>query len=152
MPNPELMKLMQGGAGGKTGAPPPPAPAGGSPSSGAPVGAPMTTPQANEGEQQAAMVDISMAFDLLEKSMSAFGAESKAGQALHKALGIMVKEFGEKREKAKPLVPAELMQLMQGLPQGAGGSPEMKAMAGGGMPPGGAPPPGAGAPPMPMAA
>ena len=139
MPDQALMQLMQG-AGGKSAPPPPPAAAGPAPG-GAPVGSPMTTPQPNEGEQQAAMVDISMAFDLLEKSMAAFGTETPQGQALHKALGVMTKEFGEKREKAKPLVPAELMQLMSGLPQAGGGSPEMAAAAGGGMPPGGAPPP-----------
>ena len=132
MPDPqELMQLIAGGAGAK-GAPPavaPPAAPGGAPS-----GVPMTTPQPNEGEQQAAMVDISMAFDLLEKSLGAFGSESPQGQAIHKALGVMTKEFGEKRQKAKPLVPAELMQLMGSLPQAGGGSPEMKAMAGGGAP------------------
>lgn len=138
MPDEALMKLMAGGA-GKTGAPgaAPPPPGG---PTGAPVGAPMTTPQPNEGEQQAAMVDISMAMDLLEKSLSSFGSETPAGQSIHKALGIISKEFGEKREKAKPLVPAELMQLMGSLPQAGGSTPEMKAMQGGGMPPGGAPP------------
>ncbi len=146
MPDPKLIALMQG-AGGKSAPPPPPA-AAGAPPGGAPVGAPMTTPQPPEGEQQAAMVDISMAMDLLEKSMASFGTETPQGQAIHKALGAMVKEFGEKKEKAKPLVPAELMQLMSGLPQAGGGSPEMGAMAGGGAPPGGMPPPGAGAPPM----
>lgn len=145
MPDEALMKLMQG-AGGQAGPTPPPAAAGPAPG-GAPVGAPMTTPQPNEGEQQAAMVDISMAMDLLEKSMGSFGTESPQGQAIHKALGAMIKEFGEKRDKAKPLVPAELMQLMSGLPQAGGGSPEMKAM-GGAPPPGAMPPPGAGAPPM----
>lgn len=145
MPNAELMQLMQGGA-GKTGAAAPPPPGGAAPG-GAPVGAPMTTPQPNEGEQQAAAVDISMAMDLMEKSLSAFGTESEHGQAIHKALGALMKPFGQKRDKAKELVPAELMQLMSSLPQGGGGSPEMKAMAGGG-----APPPGAGAPPPAMAA
>lgn len=134
MPDEALMQLMAGG--GKTGSPPPAA-APGAPPGGAPVGAPMTTPQPNAGEQQAAMVDISMAFDLLEKSLGSFGTETPQGQAIHKALGMLNKEFGEKREKAKPLVPAELMQLMSGLPQAGGGSPEMKSMTGGGMPPGG---------------
>jgi hypothetical protein len=100
----------------------------------------MTTPQVNEGEQQASMVEISMAFDLLEKALTSFGSESQAGQAIHKALGIMTKQFGEKRQEAKPLVPAELMQLMSALPQAGGGSPEMQAMAGGGAPTAGAPP------------
>lgn len=136
MPDPKLMQLMQGGA-GKTGAgAPPPAP--GAPPGGAPVGAPMTTPQPNEGEQQAAAVDISMAMDLMEKSLSSYGTESEQGQAIHKALGALVKSFGKKNDKAKELVPAELMQLMSSLPQGQGGTPEMK---GAGAPPAAAAPP-----------
>lgn len=107
----------------------------------------MTTPQPNEGEQQAANVDISMAMDLLEKSLMAFGSESDQGKTLLTCLTGLSKTFGAQRPKSQSLVPAELKQLMSSLPQGGGGTPEMKAMGA----PGGAPP-GAGAPPMPMAA
>jgi hypothetical protein len=48
------------------------------------------------------------------------------------------------RDKAKPLVPAELMSMMKALPQAGGASPEMKAPAAGGAP--------GGAQPMPQAA
>ncbi len=110
---------------------------------GGPVGAPLSTPQPNEGMQQEAMVNLSMAMDLMEGSLGAFGTGSPEGQAVHKALGALVKVLGPQREKAQDLQGAELMQLMSSLPQAGGGSPEMAAGAG-------APPPGAGAPPPPM--
>lgn len=133
------MKVIAGGA-GKTGgsledAPP------AAPGAGAPVGSPMTTPQPNEGMQQAAAIDVSMALDLLERSLPPFGSDSKEGKALFSALDSLSKVFGDRREKAKTLVPAELMQLMSSLPQAGGATPEMKALMGGGAPGGAAPPP-----------
>jgi hypothetical protein len=135
VPPDKLMQLMSGAGKGAGGAPPsqPGAP------NNAPVGAPMTTPQNSEGEKQAAMIQISLAMDLLEKSLPPFGAESKEGQALMSAMGALVKSFGEKRDSAKPLIPAELKILMQ---QAGMKSPELQAMGGGGQPGAGAKPPG----------
>lgn len=114
MPDPQqLMQLMQQG---------------GQQAGGAPVTAPMTSPQQNEGQQQAAMVDISMAMDLLEKSLPLFGSETDQGRSLLSALTGLSKTFGEQRDKGRQLVPAEIMQLMQSLPQGGGASPEMQSM------------------------
>lgn len=136
MADADLMRLMAGDgspAGGAGGAP-----TAGAPPTGAPVGSPMTSPQGNDGIQQAALVDISMALDLLEKSMAAFGTETMEGQALHKALGTLVKQFGQKRESGQQLQGAELQQLMQSMGQK---SPEMMAMMGGQQqPPAGAAP------------
>lgn len=132
--NQELMALM-GGA-GKTGGAAPSEPV--DPAA-APLTAPQTTPQPNEGEQQEAMVSIAMAMDLMESALVAFGSESEQGKALLSSLSGLSKSFGQKRDKGKQMVPAELMMMMQKLPQAGGASPEMKAM--------GAPPPGAGAPP-----
>ena len=142
---PELMKVIAGGAGKSGGAAPP---AQGTPP-GTPNGAPMTTPQPAEGEQQAAMIGVSLAMDLLEKALPPFGAESKEGQALMAAMSGLTKQLGEKRDSAKPLIPAELKVLMQqaGMKSpemqamGAGGAPGAGAPPGGGMPPGGAPQP-----------
>src|SRR5580700_7067561 len=109
MPGPQdLIKLIAGGGGQKAAPMPNAAPPGGPPPGGAPVGAPMTSPQQNAGVQKAAMVDISMAMDLLEKSLPPFGSESEEGKSLLSALSGLSKTFGEKRDKAKPLVPAEL--------------------------------------------
>lgn len=111
-------------------------PGGGNPAdaAGAPVGSPMATPQQNEGLQQSAMVDISMAQDLLEKSLGPFGSETEKGRALLSALQTLSKAFGETRQKSRDLQGAEISQLMQSLPAAGGASPEMKAMAGGGAP------------------
>ena len=100
----------------------------------------MMTPQPAEGEQMSAMIQISMAMQMIEKSLPAFGAESPEGEAIMEAMKKLGKAFGESEHKAKELVPAELRMLMQTLGQR---NPEQQAMAGGGP---------AGAPPMPKAA
>lgn len=99
----------------------------------------MTTPQANEGEQEAAYVDVTMAMDLIERALSAFGSESAPGKAMIGALSILSKEFAAKRDRAADLKEAEIMQLVSATQP----SPEMAAMK--------APAPG-GPPQMPMGA
>ena len=123
------MKVVQGG-GGKT-AQGEPTPADASVDSGAPQGAPSLTPQAPEGEQMSAMIQISMAMDMIGKAMPAFDEKSKEGEAMIDALAKLGRAFGEKEDKARELVPAELRMLMQTLGQR---SPEQTAMAGGGAP------------------
>ena len=123
---PELMALMNGGAGksGPTpGAGPNPGSAGPSPG-----GAPMTTPQAAAGDRQDGLVIVSLAGDLLEQALSKFGHETDDGQAVLDVLTKLAKKFGDTKAKTQELVPAELMQLMQSLPQAGGMSPEAKAM------------------------
>lgn len=115
------MKLMGGAAGGNPAAGPAAAP-----SEEAPLGAPMTTPQANAGDQQAAFTQISMAMDMLEKSLPAFGSETPEGKSLLGALTQLTKGFGQQRAGGADLIPAELQQLLQGLKP----SPEQAAMAG----------------------
>ena len=134
--NPELMKLVGGAgspggmpAGGSPGAPP------GAPQS-APVSSPMSTPEPKEGDKEGAYLQIQMTMDLLEKTLQAFGTESEEGDTVLKALSLLGKKFGEKREKSKEFVPAELMSLMQQMPKGpAGAHPPGPP----GAPPGGAP-------------
>ena len=130
---PELMKLIAGG-GGKAGVPsqppgmtPPGAPAG---------GAPMSTPQPAQGDKQSAMVNVSIAMDLLEQTLPALGSESEEGKAILQCLTGLSKKFGHTRSKSNELVPAELMQLMASMPHGGapGGAPGMP-------PPGGQPMP-----------
>ncbi len=123
---PELMSLIQGGAGTgggpKAGASPQPMPGAG------PAGAPMSTPQPNDGERQNAMISVSMAMDMLEQALPAFGSESEEGRALVGVLSKMGNIFGTARTKSQDLIPAELMQLLNTLPQAGGMSPEAKAM------------------------
>jgi len=132
---PDLMKLIAGGGGqGQKPAAPAPAPMGTEQNS-PPVGAPMATPQPMEGAKQSAMINISMAMDLLEQSLGPLGSESEEGQAVLSAISGLSRKFGASKKKAEGLVPAEIMQLMQQLPQAGGGSQVAKSMAGAGMPP-----------------
>jgi len=143
--NPELMKLVGGG-------PKPPAPipggpqgAGGQPPGvpgSAPVASPMSTPEPKEGDKMGAYVQIQMAMDLLEKTLPALGSESEEGSSILDALKGLGKQFGDKRDKSKELVPAELMSLMGQMPKGpaAGGGAPPPAVPGAGGP-GAMPPP-----------
>ena len=130
---PDLMKLVAGG-GGMSQQQPNPISAqaeGNSP----PITAPMATPQPMEGQQQSAMINITMAMDLLESSLAAYGSESEEGQTLLNALSSLSRKFGASKKKAEGLIPTEIMQLMQNLPQAGGGSPQAKAMAAPSAPP-----------------
>ena len=155
--NAQLMALMQG-AGGET-------PGGVSvgeapPSSPPPMPTPMSTPEPKAGVKEAALVNVSMAMDLIEQALPAIGSESPEGQKLINAISALTTVLGPKKQKAGELQNAEILQLLQNLHQAGGGTPGSRAIAGGppnlglmnppGAPP--APPAGgpAGAPPMPM--
>ena len=127
--NPDLMQLIAGGGGTAGGAPPQPQ---GLPGAEAPIGGPMSTPQPASGDKQAAMVNLSIAMDLMENSLPAFGSESPEGAVILRALSSMSGKFGSARTKSKDLIPAELQQLMEGMQP----SPVQAAMAGAGGPPG----------------
>ena len=118
----------------------------------APMTAPMSTPEPKNGQKEAALVNVSMAMDLIEQSLPAIGSETPEGQKLISALNNLTTVIGPKKQKAGELQQAEILQLLQNLPQAGGGAPGAKQlMAAGpqvGQPP--MPPPQAGgAPPMP---
>jgi hypothetical protein len=119
----------------------------------------MATPEPAQGEKQSAYITIGLAGDLLEQSLPAIGSESPEGQVILDCLTKLSKTFGHTKAKSSELHPAELMQLMQSLPQMGGMSPEAKAMGQKpiqipGQPPMGGAPGGApgGGQPMPQAA
>ena len=139
-----------------------------------PMASPMSTPEPKMGTREAALINVGMAMDLIEQSLPAIGSETADGQKLVAALRSLTGAMGPRRQKVGELQNAEILQLLQNLPQAGGATPEMKAMAGmpaipgmagGGAPPGmpmpppggmpggmpmpGGPPPGA--PPMPGA-
>ena len=151
VPSDQLMKMMKG-AGGANAPVPPPSPAmsagAQSDSDTPPMGAPMSTPEPKMGSREGAMINISMAMDLIEQALPALGSESPEGQ---KALGVlraMSGILGGKKEKTGELQQAEIMQLLQNLPQAGGATPQGKALAQAPMIPGMAPPPpGGGMPP-----
>lgn len=157
--NIDIMALMQGaGAGGATpgGIAVGEAPPGGPP----PMPTPMSTPEPKAGVREAALVNISMALDLIEQALPALGSESMEGKKALSALANLTSVLGPKKQRAGELQNAEILQLLQNLPQAGGGTPGSRAIASAppnlglmnppGAPP--APPAGApaGAPPMPM--
>ena len=91
-----------------------------------PTGAPMSTPEPKEGDKLAARVNVQMAMDLLQQSLPAFGSDSDEGKAIMGVVKNLTKSFGERENKAKELIPAEIIQMMQTLPQAAGATPEQK--------------------------
>ena len=111
----------------------------------APISSPMSTPEPKMGTREGAMINISMAMDLIEQALPALGSESPEGQKALSVLRQMSGILGGKKEKTKELQGAEIMQMLQNLPQAGGATPEGKAMAAApaipGMMPGGAPQP-----------
>lgn len=126
-----------------------------------PMGAPMMTPEPKMGDKEAALINIGLALDLLTQSLPALGATSDEGSKIMTVLRTLGGMMQPRQAKTEALKNAEILQLLQSLPQAGGGTPEGRAMAsaplipgmaGGAMPPPmpmGAPPmpPGAGAPP-----
>jgi len=133
-------------------------PTGMSDTSAAPMAAPMSTPEPKMGNREGALINLGIANDMLEQSLSAIGgAETPEGQKVLNAIRIISGIIGPRKGKTNDLQQSEILQLLQTLPQAGGASPEQKAMAGAplipgmtppGAPPapGGMPPPGAGAP------
>jgi hypothetical protein len=132
---PELMQMLSQAGGGMLGEIPTPdmGGSGGEPPVPESVpstagGAPMSTPQPANGDKQSAMVNVSLAMDLLEQTLPNLGSESEEGRAVLSVLSALSKKFGQQRAKAQGLQPAELQQLMASLPGAGGMSPEAKAM------------------------
>lgn len=121
----DLQKLIAGGA-GKTAAPGPSPMSAAAPGNTPPPGGPMTTPQPKAGVTQAALVNMAAVFKLLEQSLPAFGSQTEQGKCVIDVLGKLGKCFGETRQRADELIPAELNQLIKNAP---GQGPMGKAMA-----------------------
>jgi hypothetical protein len=169
----ELMALMAKAPGGATDVPAGEMPLPGQETSdppSPPMASPMTTPEPKAGMREAALINISMALDLIEQSLPAVGSTTPEGKKLLSALNSLTGLLGPKKQRVGELQNAEILQLLQNLPQAGGGTPASRMMEQappnlGLMTPPGAPPPapvaapgapvppppgGAGAPPMPM--
>lgn len=131
MADADMMALMQGAGapGGATagglsiGAPPAASPP--------PMPTPMSTPEPKAGVKENALVNISMALDLIEQALPALGSESEEGKKALSALSTLTAILGPKKQKAGELQNAEILQLLQSLPQAGGGTPGSRAIAGG---------------------
>ena len=149
---PDMLKqLMQqgqpqgGGAGGVSGQPAAPGETGSmgmSESGTPPMGAAMSTPEPTMGSREGAMINLSMALDLIEQALPALGPD---GQKLMQTVRGLNQIIGPRKGKTNELQQSEILQMMQSLPQAGGASPERRAMMSApvpGMPqPGGAPQP-----------
>jgi hypothetical protein len=112
-----------------------------------PMSSPMSTPEPKNGQRESALVNVSMALDLLEQSLPAIGSETPEGQKLVSALSALTSVLGPKKQKAGEMQSAEILQLLQSLPQAGGGQPGPKTIAAAGPQIGQAPPPPMGGPP-----
>ena len=146
VPADKLMELMRGPRSAGAAAPMPQAPA--APMTDAetpPIAAPMSTPEPKMGSREAALINIGMAMDLIEQSLPALGSESEEGKKALDAIRNLTGVMGPRKAKTNELQQAEILQMLQSLPQAGGASPEAKAIAQApipGMPPqGGAPTP-----------
>jgi hypothetical protein len=151
VPSDKLMEMIKGSRPAPT-APIPaetPASGGGEQMSDAqtpPMASPMSTPEPKMGTREGALINLSMAMDLIERALPALGSESPEGQKTLNVLRQMSGILGPRKEKTKDLQSTEIMQMLQNLPQAGGATPEGRSMAAapaipGMMPPGGAPVP-----------
>ena len=146
VPADKLMELMRGPRSAGAAAPMPQAPT--APMTDAetpPIAAPMSTPEPKMGSREAALINIGMAMDLIEQSLPALGSETEEGKKALDAIRNLTTVMGPRKAKTNELQQAEILQMLQSLPQAGGASPEAKAIAQApipGMPPqGGAPSP-----------
>jgi hypothetical protein len=131
VPQELIQKAMQGGA-------PPPSqmPGAGGPAAAAqaqpgaqppgqsPAAAPMSSPQDKRGVKTAAHTNVHIAANMLEQALPAFGSESPEGMKVLQALKILGSLIGKK--DSSDLVPAEILQMVKGLPQAGGGTAVQK--------------------------
>lgn len=128
----QIMELMKNQRDKATPGGTPPSPPPGtdmSDASTAPAAAPMSTPEPKMGNREGAMVNVSMAMDLLEQSLPAFGSESEEGKKILNAIRVMTDVIGQKKAKTNELQQSEILQLLQTLPQAGGATPEGKAVS-----------------------
>ena len=116
-----------------------------------PLAAPMSTPEPKMGSKESAMLNLSMAMDLLNQSLPGIGVSSKEGKQVLDAIRVITGILGPDKERTDELQPTEILNMLQTLPQAGGATPESKAMSSAPAIPGMMPtPPGGGALPIPQ--
>lgn len=149
VPPDKLMELIGKQQGNPAEAPPPAATAM-SDQSTAPMSAPMSTPEPKMGNREGALVNISMAMDLIEQALPSLGSESVEGQKALNAIRALSGLIGPRKQKTNELQQSEIIQMLQNLPQAGGATPEGRAMSQAPMVPNLPPMPGAAPSPMSM--
>jgi hypothetical protein len=100
----------------------------------------MSTPEPKMGSKEAALINIGMAMDLLEQSLPALGPESEEAKKALDAIRSLTSVLGPRKGQVNELQQAEILQMLQSLPQAGGATPEGRALAQApvpGMPPAG---------------
>lgn len=108
-----------------------------------PMASPMTTPEPAKGEEEKARLNIMMALDMLQSAMGVFAPESKEAKTVEKLVADITRTFGERESDTRRLIPSEILQMIQTLPQAGGATPGQRTAAM-------APVEGATAPPLPI--
>ena len=122
----DLIRSQKGGAG----APPIPSPeASMSDAATPPMSSPMSTPEPKLGNKEGALVNISMAMDLIEQALPSLGSESDEGQKALAAIRALTGLLGPKKQKTGELQQSEIIQMLQNLPKAGGATPEGRAMS-----------------------
>ena len=123
-----------------------------------PMAAPMSTPEPKMGSKEGALINLSMALDLIQQAIPALGAESEQGTKAMAAVKALHGVLGASKPRTDELQSAEIMQLLGSLPKAGNVTSEVAAAMGKqpgkavapmlptGEAPGGAP----GAPPQPQ--
>ena len=93
------------------------------------MSSPMSTPEPAMGSKEGAMVNISLAVDLMKRSLPGIGADSAEGRKVLAAMKSLMSVVGERKDSTEELKQSEILQMLQSLPQAGGQSPEGKAMA-----------------------
>jgi hypothetical protein len=119
----DLIRAQQGGT------PPASTEASMSDASTPPMSAPMSTPEPKMGNKEGALVNISMAMDLIEQALPSLGSESEEGQKALAAIRSLTGLLGPKKQKTDSLQQSEILQMLQNLPQAGGATPEGRAMS-----------------------
>ena len=132
VPPDKLMEMISAQRGGGAAPPPPPPEAMDSTMSDqttAPMGAPMSTPEPKMGNREGAMVNLSMAMDLIEQALPSLGSETEEGQKALAAIRQLTGLIGPRKQKTRELQQSEIIQMLQNLPAAGGATPEGRAMA-----------------------
>ena len=148
VPADKLMELMRGPRSAGAPAPMPQAPTATPDLEIPPNAAPMSTPEPKMGSREGALINIGMALDLIEQSLPALGSDTEEGRKALDAIRVLNGVMGSRKGKVNELQQAEILQMLQSLPQAGGASPEAKAIAQAPIP--GMPPPPGGAPQPPQ--
>ena len=79
----------------------------------APMSAPMSTPEPKMGNREGALVNISMAMDLIEQALPSLGSESAEGQKALAAIRALTGLIGPRKQKTNELQQSEIIQMLQ---------------------------------------